>query len=311
MQVDCAAEVGDARTAVGRDATERGHACRQRRRRLGQHGPARAGERNHHCGLAAARAIAEPERMIDLLERSAAPLGEGQRGVEERQCEAADRDRCAGRDRRELARSNGKTECPWPTARSTSSRRGPFRPRARSSRLRRAPPPRPPAEAGAHRRSAGRAGAPLRSPRSDSARPRRGVGRHPRRGRAPGQERLSLPLGTARLDGHHMSSCPAASSSAGSRAAPGRRRGLHPGFGCGSNRSTATRASGSRRQAWSSSRSSANSPFGPRPISATRSDGSASGARGLGKGGQRCEDLRQGRQAAASQPSSRSTQSSS
>ena len=79
----------------------------ERAGRLREHRPARARERQDQRRRRPAPGdVAQPVRMVERLERAAAALGQRQRGVDERQREAADRDRAPGgtRARRAAAR---------------------------------------------------------------------------------------------------------------------------------------------------------------------------------------------------------------
>ena len=107
----------------------------------GQHGPARARERDDPRGVLLPGHVAEPVRVVERLKRAAAALRERQCRVDEREREAADRDRRPrGTRSRVSRRSTGNTAgtsgaaCVqpaaravadvswWPTAISTSSK---------------------------------------------------------------------------------------------------------------------------------------------------------------------------------------------
>ena len=98
MQVDGAGQVGDACAALGREAPQRRDAGFQRGPGLGEHGPPAAREREDHAGVVLAGEVAQPVRVIERLERPAAPFCQCERGIDEGQREAADRHRGAGRD---------------------------------------------------------------------------------------------------------------------------------------------------------------------------------------------------------------------
>ena len=94
VQIDGAADVGDARPAIGSDRPERRDARCERGCGLGEDGPPRARKGHDQPGLVRPRQVAQTVRMIlQGLERPTPAFRERQGGVDERQREAANRDR--------------------------------------------------------------------------------------------------------------------------------------------------------------------------------------------------------------------------
>ena len=289
---------------------------------LRQQRPPAAAERQDRADVVLARQVPQPVRVVERLERAAAALREGERSVDEGQREAADRDHRARRDSvarepaidREDARAALMADGDQQLV-VGARRAGRVHQPAAGLRLGRHDLHRPEAKIDVRRgvapegvEAVGEVAADLGAGRV-VARVRVVMSRSPDRECLPLGRRHGPALGPPHVD---LARREVHAEVLRLRGIVDRAGSRH---GCGSKTSICMRIAKSRLRAWSSSRSSANRPLGPRPAIATRRERCASVPGGgrprqLGNDENTPSPMRSA-SLAGSQPSSRSTQPSS